>query len=119
MNHLSTSICTLLILAMSYGLHAQEENTGKVETSFKVEGVCDMCKKRIEDAAYGKGVLFAEWDKETRLLQVVYRPKKTTLQAIHKRLADAGHSTNEMEANKDAYDKLPKCCAYHDGVETH
>jgi len=78
-----------------------------------------MCKERIENAALIKGVKFAEWDKETKLIKVVFKPDKTDALKIHKSIAAAGHDTEKEKAEDEAYKKLPACCAYRDGVKTH
>lgn len=79
-----------------------------------VKGICEMCKKRIEDAAYGKGVKFASWEKVSDQLVVIYRADKTSLEAIEDRIVLAGHSTENREAGEDDYNKLPACCRYEE-----
>ena len=81
--------------------------------------MCGMCKKRIEDAAFIKGVKFAEWDKKTGMLTVVYKSDKTTEDDIHKSLAKVGHATEKVDADEKSYDALPDCCKYKDGLEVH
>lgn len=90
----------------------------KTET-FKVDGNCNMCKKRIENAAYIKGVKRADWNKETHELTVIYRSSKTSSDAIHTSIAKAGHSTEKMEATDVDYDKLPECCHYKTNTCEH
>jgi len=102
-------------LLLAGAAHAQKD----VRLEFEVDGVCGMCKERIENAALIKGVKFAEWDKETQILQVVYRPKKVTELDIHRAVAEMGHDTPKVKATKEAYQKLPACCAYRDGVDPH
>ena len=86
---------------------------------FHVDGVCNMCKERIENAAYIKGVKHCEWNKDTEMLTVVYDPDKTDPDTVHKSIAAAGHDTEEMKADPEAYSKLPACCAYREGVHKH
>lgn len=86
---------------------------------FKVEGVCGMCKDRIENGALIKGVKKAEWDKETEMLTVIYNPDKVELIDIHKAIAELGHSTDKVKAEEKAYNKLPMCCQYDDGADKH
>ena len=78
-----------------------------------------MCKARIENAAYIKGVKKVDWNKETKNLSVTFRNDKVTEDDIHKSIAKIGHATNKVEADPEAYKKLPGCCSYDDGVETH
>jgi len=93
---------------------------GDVKTvEFKVEGVCGMCKDRIENGALIKGVKKAEWDKETEMLTVIYNPDKVELMDIHKAIAELGHSTDKVKAEEKAYNKLPACCQYDDGAHKH
>ena len=99
---------------------ASAQKPPKIKTEeCTVAGVCGMCEKRIENAALINGVKMAEWDKETQILKVVYKPKKVSLQEIHKAVAESGHRTDKVEADKKAYSNLPKCCQYDDGVQTH
>ena len=88
----------------------------QIETaSFTVHGVCLECKERIENAALIKGVKSAEWDKATHTLSVVFDTNKVSLMDIHNSIANAGHKTNKIDENHEAYAKLPKCCAYRKG----
>ena len=88
--------------------------------SIKVTGVCGMCKRRIETAVYGvKGVKNAAWNSKKQALTVSYDSKKATNEAIQNRIAAAGHDTEKVKADDKAYDKLPDCCRYRDGVGVH
>jgi len=98
---------------------AQKKDNPIISTEFEVSGVCKMCKNRIENAALIKGTKMAEWDKKTQLLKVVYDSRKTEEMAIHKAVAEHGHDTEKVKASDEAYQKLPDCCAYRDGVEIH
>ena len=104
-------IAVVILLFSSLIIFAQN-NKDIAEASFKVEGNCDMCKKRIESAAYIKGVKRAEWNKETQQINVVYRPSKTNKEEIQKSIAKAGHSTEKVQATEEDYKNLPECCQY-------
>lgn len=103
-------IIFLSIIFSSFGAFAEQKELN-TET-FKVQGNCGMCKKRIENAAYIKGVKRADWNKETQQLTVVYRSSKTSSQDILSAVAKAGHSSEKVEANEEDYKSLPKCCQY-------
>ena len=80
-----------------------------------VDGVCGMCEKRIESNCLAtKGIKLADWNKENRMLKVIYNEKKISLEEIHKKIASIGHDTKLETANKEAYDKLDMCCKYRD-----
>lgn len=99
---------------------AQKGEKKKVETiEFNVSGVCGMCEKRIEDAALIKGVKFADWNKSTQKLKVVFLPGKTNQLSIHQAVAKAGHDTNLVKALDEDYQRLNACCKYRDGSEIH
>jgi hypothetical protein len=86
----------------------------------KVGGVCNMCKERIENAAYVKGVKKATWDKVAGLLTVTYRSDKTDQTTIEKAVAKAGHDAGDQKATQAQYDKIPGCCRYRGGeVKVH
>ncbi|MBN1950297.1 MAG: ATPase [Bacteroidales bacterium] len=110
------AICSIVLLSTNMIL-GQDKKI--VTEEFQVEGVCNMCKSRIENAAYISGVKHCEWNKETELLKVTYNSKKTSLDTIHNSIAAAGHSTSKVEADPEAYSKLPKCCAYKGGAHKH
>ena len=83
------------------------------ETSFKVYGVCGMCKNRIEKAANAvDGVQSAEWDQENNILSFSYDENKVKLDDVHKKIAAVGHDTEKEKATDDVYNALPACCQY-------
>lgn len=107
-------ICSFLFLG-SFTVSAQRD---VVEDTIIVEGVCGMCKERIEEAAYGQGVKFVQWDKATSNLAVAYRSDKTSLEEIEQRVANAGHTTEHIKAERSDYEALPECCRY-EHLEKH
>ena len=110
-------VLIISVFAFTAGF-SQEKSKGVVENTFKVEGVCDMCKERIENAALRtKGVKFAEWDKETKDLKVAYNASKVTEEEIEKAIAAAGHQTPNTTSDSTAYSNLPGCCKYKDGAK--
>jgi copper chaperone CopZ len=103
------SLCTL-----SFGQDSTN-TTKKVETiSFKVNGTCGHCKERIENAATIKGVKLANWDSETKMMEVIFKPKLVSKEDIQKSVSAAGHDTGNQVASKDTYEALPGCCQYRD-----
>lgn len=85
------------------------------EKQFFVDGICGMCKDRIEALAYKvKGIKWAEWDLATKTLTVKY---KNTFdeEKLAKTLAKGGHDNWVMKANEKAYQSLHSCCKYRTG----
>lgn len=84
-----------------------------VTEKFKVYGNCGMCENRIEKAAKNvDGVTMADWDKSTEMIEVSFDDEKTSLDAIEKAIAKAGHDTDKYKANDKTYEGLPGCCKY-------
>ena len=89
----------------------QESDTLKI----RVEGLCGMCKTRIEKAAFRtKGVAEASWDSESRILTLITDPERFKENKLHYSVASAGHDTRELLAPDPVYDALPQCCKYRD-----
>ena len=102
-------IFTLLITTVTF---AQNKNA---KASMEVDGVCGMCKERIEKAAIRtKGVKSAVWSIDTHELKLMYDERKTNLETISKNIAAVGHDTKEIKATDEAYDSVHPCCRYRD-----
>ena len=86
---------------------------GEKTEKFKVKGNCGMCEKRIEKAAMSvDGVSKADWNKETKVIEVVFDDGKTDVHKVHMAIAAAGHDTEMHKAKDEVYNKLPGCCKY-------
>lgn len=105
----------LLILGMlflSITAFAQNKNA---KASLEVDGVCMMCKERIEKAAIRtKGVKSANWNVKTHELKLIYDERKSDLEIIQKNIIAVGHDTKEMKATNEAYQSVYPCCKYRD-----
>ena len=81
--------------------------------SFKVAGNCGMCETRIEKAAKSvDGVVSADWDKESKMIDVKFNSEKVDIHKVHMAIAKAGHDTKMHKAENEVYNKLPGCCKY-------
>jgi copper chaperone CopZ len=108
---MKTRILSLvMVMGLStISLFAQSEKTEK----FEVAGNCGMCETRIEKAANAvDGVSSADWDKETKMIEVSYNPEKSDIHKINQAIAKAGHDTKMHKAEDSVYDELPGCCKY-------
>lgn len=110
-------IVFLSIIFSCSAVFAQDKDIATA--SFKVDGNCNMCKKRIEDAAYIKGVKRADWNKDSHQLTLIYKPSKTSPEAILKSVAHAGHGSEKIAASDADYNKLPECCHYKTNTCEH
>jgi len=104
-------IIFLLFALAPLALFAQKKDIQK--TSFEVNGVCGMCKARIEKTAFGiKGVKTASWDIPTHQFTILYDANKVSLENVHQAIAAAGHDTPLATAPDEVYENLPMCCLY-------
>lgn len=104
----------LLIAAILVGIQVQSKAQSKsiTDTTFNVAGICDMCKDRIEDAAYIKGVKLAEWTQDSQTLRLVFKNSKTSLKEVQKRISEAGHAMPNFPETEEGYANLPDCCKF-------
>lgn len=112
-------VVCLMLTGLSVEAQKKKSNT---KLSIEVDGVCMMCKKRIEKAALQtKGVKFASWDVKTHQLSLIIDSDKTTTKTIQKNIANVGHDTKGIRAKDHAYNSNPACCKYRDKkvVEAH
>ena len=83
------------------------------ETSFGVKGNCKMCKKTVETSALAlDGVHKAEWNVQSKQIDLVYDDQLVELMTIHSAIASSGYATDLVDLNQEAYDNLPLCCKY-------
>ena len=100
----------MMVWAVSaFSLLAQDVKTEK----FEVAGNCGMCKTRIEKAANSvDGVTSADWNQETKTLEVSFNKEKTDVHQIQMAIAKVGHDTPMHKAPDEVYEELPGCCKY-------
>jgi cation transport ATPase len=105
-------IFLIILLLVGIGIQAQNKNA---KTTMEVDGVCLMCKARIEKVSLKtKGVKSAVWNIETHILSLIYDERKTDYKTIQTNIAKAGHDTEDIKATKEAYNSVDDCCRYRD-----
>ena len=105
-------ILVTLVMVLGLTSYAQNKNA---KASLEVDGVCLMCKERIEKAAIKtKGVKSAVWNVETHELSLIYDERKTDLASISENIVAVGHDTKELKATDEAYSTVHPCCRYRD-----
>ena len=101
-----------LFMFMGVVSFAQNKNA---RASMEVDGVCLMCKERIEKACIKtKGVKSAVWNVETHELKLIYDERKTSLETITQSVVAVGHDTKDLKATDEAYNSVHDCCKYRD-----
>lgn len=105
-------IITLILIGFINLGYGQNKNA---KASIEVDGVCGMCKVRIEKAAIRtKGVKSAVWNVDTHELKLIFDERKTNLDSIAKKIASVGHDTKAYKATDEAYNSVDPCCKYRD-----
>lgn len=106
------AILIISVLFIGVTGFAQNKNA---HASLEVDGVCGMCKERIEKASIqAKGVKSAIWNVETHELKLIYNEGKTDLTKIQQSIADSGHDTQDIKAEDKVYEGIDNCCKYRD-----
>jgi cation transport ATPase len=104
----------IIVLFLLAGAMTQAQNKN-AKCTIEVDGVCLMCKDRIEKASLKtKGVKSAVWNPNTHMLNLIIDERKTDLLTIQKNIAAVGHDTKEVKATLEAYNSVHTCCRYRD-----
>ena len=107
-------ILGLMLFVVALSAQAQEKKNKNAKYEFDVNGNCEMCKKRIEKAAFGvAGVKSATWSIEDHTMQVIVNEEKNSNLEVKKAIANVGHDTDDVKATDEVYKKLHGCCAYN------
>jgi len=109
------------IFLIGFSVQSQEKVQDKnAKIAFEVDGICGMCKKRIETASLKtKGVKFASWNVETHQLSLILDERKTSKAEVQKNILAVGHdivvdAKTKVVATKEAYESVHPCCKYRD-----
>jgi len=109
---MKTFIIISTLLAIVALVNYAEAGNEKKTISFKVYGNCEMCKKNIETALELKGIKLASWNKESKLVEVIFNPSVISEDQIHEAIAQAGYDTEKIKAKDEDYNRLHTCCQY-------
>ena len=103
----------VLMLVALFLLGAGSVFAGNKTEKIEVKVNCGMCETRIEKAALAvDGVSKADWNKETKQMELVFDDTKTNLDKIEVAIAKVGHDTPKHKASEAVYKELPECCLY-------
>jgi copper chaperone CopZ len=101
------NLVILFMLVLNTTLFAQKPIVISIQTSAQ----CGDCKQRIETTLnQAKGVVYAELNLETKVVEVKFKPSKTDATAIKTALTLIGYDADEMKADPAAQKALPLCC---------
>jgi periplasmic mercuric ion binding protein len=110
-------LITIALILIGMTSFAQNKNA---KASLEVNGVCLMCKTRIEKTSLNtKGVKSAIWNVKTHELKLIFDDSKTDLKTIEKNIVAVGHDTKNFKADDKAYNSISACCQYRDAAVIH
>lgn len=97
----------LFLLSLSTSIFAQKATVITIQTNAQ----CGDCKDRIETALnHSKGVVYAELNLETKVVEIKYNSKKTDVATLKKALNAIGYDADDQKADPAAQKALPLCC---------
>ena len=103
----------MMLLFVALSTQAQVKKSKNAKHNIEVNGNCEMCKKRIEKAAYSvKGVKSAEWHIDDHMLHLIINEEKCSLLDIKNAIVKVGHDTDDVKAKEVEYNSLHGCCQY-------
>lgn len=72
---------------------------------------CETCKKKIESfLAREEGVESVNVDYKRKQTKVTFHGDRTNIENIKTAIANVGYDADDVAANPESYQKLPKCC---------
>ncbi|GAA4064942.1 cation transporter [Flavobacterium cheonanense] len=103
----------MMLLFVTLSTQAQEKKNKNAKFEIAVGGNCEMCKKRIEKAAFSvKGVKSADYHLDDNTLHLIINEEKCSILDVKKAIANVGHDTDEVKATDEVYENLHECCKY-------
>ncbi len=103
----------VFVSLIGFAAHAQEKKDKNAKREIIVKGNCEMCKKRIEKAAYSiSGVKSAVWTAENQQLNLIVNEQKSSSIDVEEAVSKVGHDTQNRKATDESYSNLHHCCAY-------
>ena len=103
----------MMLLFVTLSAQAQDSKNKNAKYTIEVNGNCEMCKKRIEKAAFSvKGVKSADWHIDDHMLHLILNEEKASVSDVKKAIAKVGHDADEVKATDEDYSKLHGCCIY-------
>lgn len=114
-------VFTFSLFMIAVTVQSQETKKNRnLKIMFEVDGICGMCKKRIETASLKtKGVKFALWDLRSHQLNLIIDERKTAISTVQKNILEVGHdlvsfNNKKLVATDEAYNSVHPCCKYRE-----
>lgn len=100
-----------LMLTFTLGVMAKEADSGKPVVKIQTNAQCSDCKARLEgELNFVKGIIYAELDIDTKVIEIKYNAKRINIDEIRKQIAELGYDADDVQAVKEKQEALPSCC---------
>ncbi|MFM7106831.1 MAG: heavy-metal-associated domain-containing protein [Flavobacteriales bacterium] len=103
-----------LISFLLFPLMLFSQDKEPITIKFHVESVCGMCETAIERALDAKGIIAGDYDLESTMATVTYKPWKITEPEIHALINAVGYDTEKSKCTDEQYSKVHGCCKYRE-----
>ncbi|MBZ5855806.1 heavy-metal-associated domain-containing protein [Flavihumibacter profundi] len=107
------SIALLLTLIIGFGTVSMAQTKKELQkVTINTPTVqCETCKKKIEDfLSKEDGVETVVVDYKRKQTKVTFHSDRTNIENIKTAIANVGYDADDIAANEESYQKLPKCC---------
>lgn len=106
-------VIVLLVVFAGFSSQAQDKKNKNAKVNIEINGNCEMCKKRIEKAAFSvSGVKSADWHVDDHQLHLILNEEKCSILDVKNAIAKVGHDSEDVKATDADYQKLHGCCMY-------
>jgi mercuric ion binding protein len=101
---------TVLLFGAGTGF-AQTKRTLQTVTISTPTVQCEMCKTRLENfLVREEGVTKVQVDYKRNTTKVSFWTDRTNIENIKAAIANAGYDADDVTANEESVQRLPKCC---------
>lgn len=105
------SLLVIAIMAFAFAGFSQVKKAVLSATIQTPTVHCESCKKRIEDELKRvDGVQKAVVDFKRKTTKVTYITDRTNIENIKTTIANTGYDADDVKADPDAFNRLPKAC---------
>lgn len=105
------SVLLLFLVSITVTTVAQSKKAIQTVTIKTPSVQCESCKKKIESfLSREDGVSKSVVDYKRKTTKVTFYTDRTNIENIKTAIANAGYDADDVAANEESYEKLPKCC---------
>lgn len=107
-------LTALLLFANLQGYSKDKPSKKTITIHFHVPSICSMCEMTIEKAVDVKGVVAADYNLDSEILEITYKPAKISEDQLHHLINEVGYDTEKFRATDEQYSRVNECCRYRD-----